>query len=426
MHQYLLQSCITNPADQRYLTQLHCDGDFFEAIISRAKSLGISKRTLCGSRRTFRDFVCTNYTPPEALREIQDGLRDIAKKDLSVKGVWQELRPLFMSHDAKAKRQGYPELTDQQKVDYLIDGVQPRIKFLMSWLRRQRHPDLATPSTTYSAALSCEKDLQKLDVNERDALTNTAWLSSANPQKHTHGSISTQQSIAPQRSGTLQSSLSRNQGGSLPVSPKQVKPIATETQRPLASTSLATERRKRTFDNFSYQVQNQCAFCLNKGHTALNCRKRRRALEIQLKGQAPSIQSNRLQHPTAFAAPTKKIQSSSTEQRPQLQTAPERQRLPAGLTQRPSVRPTCNFCHKFGYVEDKCWIKHPHLKPQFPRQPGVIPLQGRLQSEARQAADNNLRREEIHQAAFSPWREPLGSQPNLNLSCSGFRPVFLR
>ena len=174
MHQYLLQSCITNPADQRYLTQLHCDGDFFEAIVTRAKSLGIAKRTLCGSRRTFRDFVCTNYTRPEALREIQDGLRDIAKKDLSVKGVWQELRPLFMSHDAKARRQGYPELTDQQKVDYLIDGIQPRIKFLMSWLRRQRHPDLATSSTAYSAALSCEKDLQKLDLNEQDTSTNTA------------------------------------------------------------------------------------------------------------------------------------------------------------------------------------------------------------------------------------------------------------
>ena len=123
MHQYLLQSCITQPADQRYLTQLHCDWDFFEAIVTRAKTLGISKEKLCSSRRIFRDFVCTYYTRPEALREVQDDLRQLGKKDLSVKEVWQELRRLFMSHDAKAKRQGYPELTDQQKVHYLIDSL---------------------------------------------------------------------------------------------------------------------------------------------------------------------------------------------------------------------------------------------------------------------------------------------------------------
>ena len=132
MHQYLLQSCITQPADQRYLTQLHCDWDFFEAIITRAKTMGISKETLCGSRRTFRDFVCTYYTRPEALRDIQDELRKLGSKDLSVKEVWQELRRLFMSHDMKARRQGYPELTDQQKVEYLVDSLRPRVQFLMS------------------------------------------------------------------------------------------------------------------------------------------------------------------------------------------------------------------------------------------------------------------------------------------------------
>ena len=64
-----------------------------------------------------------------------------------------------MSHDSKATRQGYPELTNQQKVEYLIDGLRPRVQFLMSWLRRQRHPDLAIPSTAYAAALLCVKDL---------------------------------------------------------------------------------------------------------------------------------------------------------------------------------------------------------------------------------------------------------------------------
>ena len=127
MHQYLLQSCITSPADQRFLTQLHCDWDFFEAVVTRAKGMNISKETLCGSRRIFRDFVCTYYTRPEALREVQDELRHLGKKNLSVKEVWQELRRLFMSHDAKAKRQGYPELTDPQKVEYLIDGLCPRV-----------------------------------------------------------------------------------------------------------------------------------------------------------------------------------------------------------------------------------------------------------------------------------------------------------
>ena len=127
MHQYLLQSCITNPADQRFPTQLHCDWDFFEAVVTRAKGMNISKEMLCGSRRIFRDFVCTYYTRPEALREVQDELRSLGKKDLSVKEVWQELRRLFMSHDAKAKRQGYPELTDQQKVEYFIDGLRPRV-----------------------------------------------------------------------------------------------------------------------------------------------------------------------------------------------------------------------------------------------------------------------------------------------------------
>ena len=159
MHQYLLQSCITNPADQRFLTQLHCDWDFFEAIVTRAKEMNISKEILCGSRRVFRDFVCTYYTRPEALHEVHDELRNLGKKDLSVKEVWQELRRLFMSHDSKATRQGYPELTNQQKVEYLIDGLRPRVQFLMSWLRRQRHPDLAIPSTAYAAALLCEKDL---------------------------------------------------------------------------------------------------------------------------------------------------------------------------------------------------------------------------------------------------------------------------
>ena len=88
MHQYLLQSCITNPADQRFLTQLHCDWDFFEAVVTRAKGMNISKEMLCGSRRIFRDFVCTYYTRPEALREVQDELRSLGKKDLSVKEVW--------------------------------------------------------------------------------------------------------------------------------------------------------------------------------------------------------------------------------------------------------------------------------------------------------------------------------------------------
>ena len=37
--QYLLQSCITQPADQRYLTQLHCDWDFFEASLLEPKVL---------------------------------------------------------------------------------------------------------------------------------------------------------------------------------------------------------------------------------------------------------------------------------------------------------------------------------------------------------------------------------------------------
>ena len=110
----------------------------------------------------------------KALREVQDELRNLAKKDLSVKEVWQELRCLFMSHDTKAKRQGYPELTDQQKVEYLIDSLRPRVQFLISWLRRQRHSDLATPSTAYAAALSCEKDLQKLDSIDQGSTTDLA------------------------------------------------------------------------------------------------------------------------------------------------------------------------------------------------------------------------------------------------------------
>ena len=44
----------------------------------------------------------------------------------------------------------------------------------MSWLRRQRHPDLATPSTAYAAALLCEKDLQKLDTTGQEASTDLA------------------------------------------------------------------------------------------------------------------------------------------------------------------------------------------------------------------------------------------------------------
>ena len=88
-----------------------------------------------------------------------------------------------MSHDAKAKRQGYPELTDQQKVEYFIDGLRPRVQFLMSWLRRQRHPDLATPSTAYAAALVCEKDLQKLDTTEQRTTADLAWFTPATIQE---------------------------------------------------------------------------------------------------------------------------------------------------------------------------------------------------------------------------------------------------
>ena len=53
-------------------------------------------------------------------------------------------------------------------MEYLIDGLYPRVQFLMSWLRRQRHPDLATPSTAYAAALLCEKDLQRFDATGQD------------------------------------------------------------------------------------------------------------------------------------------------------------------------------------------------------------------------------------------------------------------
>ena len=357
MHQYLLQSCITNSADQRFLTQLHCDWAFFEAVVTRAREMNIPKETLCGSRRIFRDFVCTYYTRPEALHEVQDELRNLRKKDLSVKEVWQELRRLFMSHDAKAKRQGYPELTNQQKVEYLIDGLRPRVQFLMSWLRRQRHPDLAIPSTAYAAALLCEKDLQKLDTTGSDVGSDLAWFTSAGMQERIRLPLLSQQSNrqATQREASSKPEKAPTIIRRLPQRENSTQLIESIGQRNLSS--LSANWQKRPLDSLDRKDTMICAFCLNKGHTASSCRKRRRALEFQLKEQDTRYQ--RIYEPrrnTVMTAPSTKSQSLSSGQQIQARRSLQNQ-LPqkrSGLTQRPAFRPTCNFCNKSGHEENKC------------------------------------------------------------------------
>ena len=416
MHQYLLQSCITNPADQRFLTQLHCDWDFFEAIVTRAKGMNIPKETLCGSRRIFRNFVCTYYTRPEALREVQDELRNLGRKDLSAKEAWQELRRLFLSHDAKAKRQGYPELTDQQKVEYLIDSLRPRVQFLMSWLRRQRHPDLATPSTAYAAALLCEKDLQKLDSIGQETSSDLAWFTSANMREQVRLPILSQQAKTQALSREI---TPKSERASRPVSllpSQQRNPQLIERTSQVNSYTSSVNRQKRASDDHSQREKMLCAFCLNKGHTALDCRKRRRALEFQLRGRAGHQQ--RAQEPKrdiAMTAPDALSQSLSSRQHFQVQSTPSNQypQRRSGLTQRPTFRPTCDFCHKLGHDESKCWNKYPHLKPKFPRQPGATPLQGRARREANSIADKHLPVEEVQQVSLNPWRDSSTSQHHL-------------
>ena len=413
MHQYLLQSCITQPADQRFLTQLHCDWDFFEAVVTRAKGMNISKETLCGSRRIFRDFVCTHYTRPEALREVQSELRNLGKKDLAVKEVWQELRRLFMSHDAKAKRQGYPELTDQQRVEYLIDGLRPRVQFLMSWLRRQRHPDLATPSTAYAAALFCEKDLQRLDTTGQESTADLAWFTPAEVRKHVRLPILAQQSTTTTFQTENNPRLNQATNRVAPVQARQTNSQLIERTRFSNLNTSSGSRQKRPFDDSSHREKMLCAFCLIKGHTALNCRKRRRALDFQL--NEPNIKNQRaseLKRDAAMTAPTAKTTSLSLRQQAQAPKPPGTQ-IPqkrSGLNQRPSYRPACVFCNKPGHDEDKCWIKHPHLKPKFPRQPGSIALQGRAQREAFPMTDKNLPVEETQRVSLDPWRDPIASQ----------------
>ena len=443
MHQYLLQSCITQPADQRYLTQLHCDWDFFEAIVTRAKGLGISKESLCGSRRAFRDFVCTYYTRPEALREVQDELRNLGRKDLSVKEVWQELRRLFMSHDAKARRQGYPELTDQQKVEYLIDSLRPRVQFLMSWLRRQRHPDLATPSTAYAAALLCEKDLQKLDTTGQATVADSAWLTPSDTRGQVCLPMITQQSNTwnPIRKSISNTDRFTKQRSS--ATPRYGNAQEPQGVNQMCSITSPPTRQKRAFGDLTPREKTLCAFCLNEGHIAFNCRRRRRALEHQLHGQhqvvqrkfeprrsfamaAPQLDSQRLPEQQYLRAQQSSLQRSSQKQ--------------SGQTQRPTFRPTCAFCNKTGHEEIKCWIKYPHLKSKFPRQTGTtslqgrsnfprqtgtrflqgrpdfphqteaIPLQGRAQLGAITSADKSLPMEEVHHVSLDPWRNPIASQ----------------
>ena len=416
MHQYLLQSCITSPADQRFLTQLHCDWDFFEAIITRARSMNISKETLCSSRRVFRDFVCTYYTRPEALREVQDELRNLGRKDLSVKEVWQELRRLFMSHDTKAKRQGYPELTDQQKVEYLIDGLRPRVQFLMSWLRRQRHPDLATPSTAYAVALLCEKDLQRFDTTEQGTPADLAWFTSTNIREQTRLPILAQQVNTPLANTERNPKARKAISQILPPPQRQLNSQPVESKSQTSSSSSSVNRQKRPSDDITHREKMLCAFCLNKGHIAAECRKRRRALDSQLKRQGSF---DRYNHETrrdiAFSASSTAPRSLSSRQqlqapRPPSNLHPQKR---SGQDQRPSIRPTCDFCHKLGHDESKCWIKYPHLKPKFPRQPGPIALQGRAQKEAKSIPDKSLPLEEAHQVSLDPWRDPTASRFHL-------------
>ena len=313
MHQYLLQSCITNAADQRFLTQLHCDWDFFEAIVTRAKEMNIPKETLCGSRRIFRDFVCTYYTRPEAFHDVQDELRKLGKRDLSVKEVWQELRRLFMSHDAKAKRQGYPELTNQQKVEYLIDGLRPRVQFLMSWLRRQRHPDLAIPSTAYAATLLCEKDLQKLDSTGGDLGSDLAWFTPADVRERVRLPLLSQQS---NKQAHRREAGSKTEGASNMIRRVPQKENNSRLNEKIGQSSLnssSVNRQKRPLDSLDRRETMICAFCLNKGHIASNCRKRRRALELQLKGQ--DVHYQRIYDPrrnTAMTALSTQSQSLSS------------------------------------------------------------------------------------------------------------------
>ena len=230
---------------------------------------------LCGTWQVFRDFVCTYYMRPEAFREVQEELRNVGKKDLSVKEVWQELRRLFMSHDAKAKRQGYPELTDQQKVEYLIDGLRPRVQFLMSWLRRQRHPDLATPSMAYAAALLCEKDFQKLDIVEQGTAADLAWFTPANareqvrlplPNRLSSGEIPKRETISSSERVPSRIPLLR---------PRLSNPQLIESMSQRNSSSSSAMRRKRTLDDDIHRQGILCAFCYRQGHSAVECRKRR-------------------------------------------------------------------------------------------------------------------------------------------------------
>ena len=245
----------------------------------------------------------------------------------------------------------------------------------MSWLRRQRHPDLATPSTAYATALVCEKDLQKLDATGQETIADSAWFTPVDTRDRVRLPLIEQQPTAllPKRELSLRAE----------QAPSQAAATFTRyshTQQAMNSSASSTNRQKRAFDDLTPTEKAICAYCMSEGHTALTCRRRLRALEYQLQGQEQDVQRlNKPRQDTVMTASSTNPQSSSSRQFIQTQQSPLHQlpQIQTGLTYRPATRPTCAFCNKLGHDESKCWNKHPYLRPLLPRQTGQTSLQGR-------------------------------------------------
>ena len=283
-------------------------------------------------------------------------------------------------------------------------------------MRRQRHPDLATPSTTYAAALLCEKDLRKLDTTGQEVSPDTAWFTPAEVHNQVRLPLLAQRPGAQttRRESTSSRDKAPEQRALTPT--KQTGQQLIERTRHTYSNTSSVNRQKRPFEELTHKSKTQCAFCLIRGHTALNCRKRRRALELQLNERNTSCQGNaEPRRDAAMIAPADESRTLPARQQSQVHRPPRSQfpRWENRPNQYHSSRPTCSFCNKLGHDETKCWIKNPHLKPKFPRQPGSIALQGRARREAVPMTDKNLPLEDVRQVSLNPWRDSNDSQCHL-------------
>ena len=315
MHEHFRQCFIVNPVDQLTLLQTHCSVSFFRTIMRRATASGYPIHLMYNDLDTYQYFVCNYYTRTGAINDIMVELASMANKKLTPAEAWDELYRLQVCHDAKAARAGIPNLHEKTKIDFFIAAMKGDLRTFLFNMAQQAHPNVATAELTFDTAVQYE--------------LNRARYQGFVPEKD----IDEGQQVL----------LAKKQSeGKPPAAAKKTPP----KKRTAALAALANDTKEKEGKD-RQKARIQCTFCKAKGHLVHQCRKR---LSI-LRGRVGSSSEGNNAAPTA------------TQEAPAMTAETVGKNVPSSAP----IRPTCSFCGRLGHQEERCWLKHPHLRPARPR-----------------------------------------------------------